>query len=289
MCKNSWVKKASKFFLLSLLIVTLVVTNSLGIVSAQDDSVSSQSTEITITAPNRAIDSQSTPSEANATVKCKWELSVSKSKITVTFQRTSGIFPIYGSGTIKITDAKGNETSKYKLEKSIVSDNIKTWTWDKPISATTVEETVRLDCVMEVEGSIKTGKAEVNRNNFAGGKYGSLKALDGERHHCFAKEIYSKTTVYKYDENGKSTGTVTTYSGPAVLMTVSDHKNTASCNNTSAAKKYREEQLELVKKGKYLEALEKDIIDIQSKYDHKYDRALQQMYNYAKNTLHWTE
>ncbi len=121
-----------------------------------------------------------------------------------------------------------------------------------------------------------------------GGSYSSIKdAMGGERHHCFAANAYEKTTVNKYDSTRKVIGTVTYYSGPCILMTKADHQKTASWGSSTAAAAYRAKQLELVKAGKYLAAMQMDVDDIRAKFGTKYNTAISRMWSYATGTLRW--
>ncbi|RCX11161.1 hypothetical protein DFR58_12737 [Anaerobacterium chartisolvens] len=123
-----------------------------------------------------------------------------------------------------------------------------------------------------------------------GGAYNSIKsALGGDRHHCFAGEVYDSTYVYKFDANRNVTGYVTRDTGPCVLMTKADHQKTASWGSSTAAKAYRAQQLELVKQGRHLAAMQMDINDIRSKFGSKYNTAISKMWTYATGTLGWSK
>jgi len=121
-----------------------------------------------------------------------------------------------------------------------------------------------------------------------GGSYSSIKnAMGGERHHCFAANAYENTTVYKYDSSRNIVGTVGYYSGPCILMTVADHRLTASWGSSSAAAAYRAQQLSLVQQGRYLAAMQMDIDDIHAKFGTRYNLAISRMWSYATGTLKW--
>jgi hypothetical protein len=121
-----------------------------------------------------------------------------------------------------------------------------------------------------------------------GGSYSSIvSAMGGERHHCFAADAYTKTTVDKYDSSRKDIGNVTYYSGPCILMTTADHQKTASWGSSTSAAAYRSQQLTLVKQGKYLAAMQMDIDDIRSKFGSRYNTAISRMWAYATGTLRW--
>lgn len=121
-----------------------------------------------------------------------------------------------------------------------------------------------------------------------GGSYSSIvDAMGGQRHHCFAANAYDNTTVYKYNSSRSIIGTVGYYSGPCILMTTSDHMQTASWGSSSAAVAYRAQQLSLVKQGKYLAAMQMDIDDIHAKFGSRYNTAISRMWSYATGTLGW--
>lgn len=285
-------KRIPKLFVIGLLIITLIATNNLGLVIAQDNTDSTKSVEgsTRVKVTDETIDPQSSPSVESVVVKWKWTLTTTKSTVKVKLERTSGILPIFGSGLITIKDSKGNETATYELDSSAVTNTAKTWTWSKPISSTTVEETIELDAVVSVDDNISLNSLEVTRNNFVGGKYSSIKALDGQRHHCFHADAYTKTPVYKLDDVGNPVGSrLNSSSGPVILMVTADHRETTSCGGGPNASKYRADQLGLVKAGQYIEAMNMDEEDIQDLFDDKYDYAIAQMYDYAMFTLGWTE
>lgn len=69
--------------------------------------------------------------------------------------------------------------------------------------------------------------------------------------------------------------------GPAIKMEKEDHRQTASCGMSREAKEYREQQQELIKQGKFREALQMDIDDIHEKFGDKYDDAIAEMLEYV--------
>lgn len=111
---------------------------------------------------------------------------------------------------------------------------------------------------------------EFNRTYRTGGAYGDISKYGGgngkyEYHHGIADSIS------KLDRNN----------GPAIRMTVEDHRATASWGNSAEARAYREQQRILVEQGKWREALQMDIDDITSKFGHKYDKEIAQMLEYV--------
>ena len=69
--------------------------------------------------------------------------------------------------------------------------------------------------------------------------------------------------------------------GPCIEMDRSDHRQTASCGNSVEAREYREKQKELIAQGKFRDALQMDIDDIQEKFGDKYDVQIQEMLAYV--------
>ncbi len=140
-----------------------------------------------------------------------------------------------------------------------------------------------------INGNYTHFTTEGYRYQQIGGAYSNIPANGGERHHCFASSIYDNTIVYKYDRQGRAIGTVSaTYGAPCVLMTSEDHRKTKSCGSSEEAKLYRAQQLELVKQGKYLDAMLMDVKDIHSiSYGGRYDEGLKKMINYATDVLGW--
>ncbi|MEX0268633.1 hypothetical protein AB3R30_05805 [Leptolyngbyaceae cyanobacterium UHCC 1019] len=70
--------------------------------------------------------------------------------------------------------------------------------------------------------------------------------------------------------------------GPAIWMETLDHRQTASWGRSRSAIDYRKRQQALIQQGKFLEALQMDIEDIRSKFDSKYDQAIQEMLEYVE-------
>jgi hypothetical protein len=119
-------------------------------------------------------------------------------------------------------------------------------------------------------------RQEVNETPKSGGTYGELKGQWGgnlengdppqEIHHMPANSV-----------NGLETA-----DGPAIVMEKGDHQETASWGNSREAREYRARQAELVKQGKFEEAMQMDIDDIHDKFGSKYDDAIAQMTDVAK-------
>lgn len=70
--------------------------------------------------------------------------------------------------------------------------------------------------------------------------------------------------------------------GPAIVMEKADHRQTASCGSSLDAREYRQQQKALIDEGKFEEAMQMDIDDIHDKFGNKYDDAIAQMKETAK-------
>ncbi|MEZ5622660.1 MAG: DUF4150 domain-containing protein [Burkholderiaceae bacterium] len=71
--------------------------------------------------------------------------------------------------------------------------------------------------------------------------------------------------------------------GPAIWMTKRDHRRTASCGSSRAARRYRAKQKSLIKQGKFREAMARDIRDIRKKFGKKYDKCIRLMLAYFRS------
>lgn len=71
--------------------------------------------------------------------------------------------------------------------------------------------------------------------------------------------------------------------GPAIRMDAADHRRTASCGNSKEAREYIARQKALIEQGNWKDAIQMDIDDIRSKFDHKYENELKQMLAYAES------
>lgn len=95
---------------------------------------------------------------------------------------------------------------------------------------------------------------------------GKLEAQNRQIHHMPAKDV-----------NGLPVN-----DGPAIVMEEVDHRQTASCGSSLDAREYRQQQKELIDQGKFEEAMQMDIDDIHEKFGGKYDDAIAQMQEVAK-------
>lgn len=186
----------------------------------------------------------------------------------VTFYN-SGIDAISSvSFTLRITDINGN----YVNSKSATLTNLKvgetTYTWTIAKSAT-VQETITISGSGNDGGETYILSGSTVRYNFVGGKYGTMEALGGQKHHMPSSSALT------------STGVLSTYSGPCIRMITADHYRTASYGNSSSAAAFRNQEISLIKSGKFIAAQNLGVSDIQSTFGSKYDVAITQMRVYT--------
>jgi len=67
----------------------------------------------------------------------------------------------------------------------------------------------------------------------------------------------------------------------SIWMLLADHQGTKSWGSSARAVKYQAEQAQLIREGRYLDALKKDVEDIRAVHGDKYDVAIQQMGEYV--------
>jgi hypothetical protein len=119
------------------------------------------------------------------------------------------------------------------------------------------------DAARAVEKTVDAEKASVK-----GGAHGDVKGVPGNESHHMPAHSASNLPKDK---------------GPAISMSKEDHRQTASWGSSKEAKAYRQEQKKLIEQGKFGEAQQMDIKDVQSKFGNKYDGAIQQMQDYTKS------
>lgn len=194
--------------------------------------------------------------------------------VTITPQSSSYKITITNLGVDKIDSVKlvckiyknsgAFITSKTKTFTNVKPGN-KSWTWNIAKGAT-VQETIK------VSGTARDGKDVISfrgstvRYNFVGGKYGSIAPYDGQRHHMPSDSV----------------SPLSTYSGPAIRMITSDHKNTASYGSSLSAKNFRAKEKAKIKAGEFLGAQKLGISNLQSRFGAKYNAAINSMVAYTK-------
>lgn len=110
-------------------------------------------------------------------------------------------------------------------------------------------------------------------------KYGA----DGGRYKDMKDEGWGHNTeppteVHHMPANSASE--LPTDDGPCIVMDYEDHRETASCGNSREAQEYRAKQKELIEQGKFREAFQMDVDDIQEKFGDKYDDAISKAEDY---------
>lgn len=171
--------------------------------------------------------------------------------------------------TLKLYNyAGGFISSKTDTLRNLKPGNtVYTWTIAKSDS---VFETIYLTGTGSDGGETFIINANTERWNFAGGRYGSMKAMGGQRHHMPSSDALTKTGVLSKND------------GAAVRMISSDHYQTSSYGNTETAKEFRAKEIKQINNGKFLAAQKLGISDVQEKFGVKYDKAINEMVTYTK-------
>jgi len=117
--------------------------------------------------------------------------------------------------------------------------------------------------------SFKKADRPLNEIVREGGSYKDVRKANegGEVHHFPA----DSTTEIPYKD------------GPSIHMETKDHRKTASWGLSKEAVTFRRKQQDLIKAGKFEQAMKMDIDDIQSKFGSKYDKGINQAMSYAKS------
>ncbi|XVN73502.1 hypothetical protein AAEX37_00566 [Oligella sp. MSHR50489EDL] len=70
-----------------------------------------------------------------------------------------------------------------------------------------------------------------------------------------------------------------------------DHRKTASWGSYLEAKRWREQQLKLINRGRFANAMQMDIMDIKKKFGSKYNQGLREMVveSYERNYINAAE
>jgi hypothetical protein len=122
----------------------------------------------------------------------------------------------------------------------------------------------------EGAGDTSAGNEKETEQKGGAHKETSKPVNDGmDSHHTPAKGAYEDDIPLDPDD------------GPAIKMDPKDHQDTASWGSSEEAREYRETQRQLIKNGKFKEAVEMDVKDIKTKFPGKYDEALKEMQDYV--------
>lgn len=126
--------------------------------------------------------------------------------------------------------------------------------------------------VETVDKSEVSGKAtnsfdpdkRIEKEPIQGGRYSDVRrANDSE-----GKEVHHMPA--------DSASFLETKDGPTIIMDKEDHEKTASWGNSKEARAYCAKQKEYIEAGKFREAFDMDVKDIQNKFGDKYDSAIEQ-------------
>ena len=150
---------------------------------------------------------------------------------------------------------------------------------DKRLGSETKEtksETGEAKSLEPVDAEKRIEPKEAERLWVDGGSYAEVKKTSSGATH----EVHHMPAFQSYETNSELG--LAFRDGPAIRMEKGDHVKTASWGRTIDAQDYRAKQAELIKEGNFKEAMQMDIDDIRSKFDDKYDGAIDQMVSYAQ-------
>ena len=116
-----------------------------------------------------------------------------------------------------------------------------------------------------------------------GPKGGSYKSINGSGDGSHCHEMPSNEAYNKANNIDNPKRDIL----PSIKMDAKDHMQTASWGSSNNAVEYRAEQAKLIAGGNMKAAIQKDIDDITSKFGTKYNDAIEQMLEYAKEMGWW--
>lgn len=129
-------------------------------------------------------------------------------------------------------------------------------------------------------GELSNSESLIDKANESLGKDSEVNEKQGGRFGDIFKEGEGNTKEVHHMP-ADSTTKLERGDGPAIKMDKADHRETASCGNSTEAQEYRAQQKQLVSEGKVREAIHMDIDDIHEKFGDKYDDAISQMLDYV--------
>lgn len=140
-----------------------------------------------------------------------------------------------------------------------------TWTIAK---SNTVQERIELTGTANDGTDVATiKKATTYRWNFAGGRYGSMQAMGGQRHHLPSDSV----------------SPLSTNDGPVIRMLTADHRKTSSYGSGATAVNFRAKEKQQIDAGKFLAAQQLGINDINKLFGSaKYGTAISEMVTYTR-------
>lgn len=170
--------------------------------------------------------------------------------------------------TMNLTVKKDNGTVYATTSKTFYNLSIGNTEYTWYLAKGSVQETITLTGTASDGGqTITLNEGSTERWNFAGGKYGTMDALDGQRHHMPSDSV----------------SPLSTYNGPCIRMRTADHKLTASYGSSSSAINFRSQESALISNGKFLAAQQLGISDIQNLFGTKYNYAINDMVTYTRS------
>lgn len=102
---------------------------------------------------------------------------------------------------------------------------------------------------------------------YRGGAYGKLESVAGlEKHHMPADSISPFSRA----------------KGPSIQMDKADHALTSSYGSSNAAREYREGVKDMLDAGRWRDAMAQEIRDVRAIAGAKYNSAIREMLNYAR-------
>lgn len=145
--------------------------------------------------------------------------------------------------------------------------------WDKLFNSEVKDESAddkgQKELNYKVDGASSfVDTTEVEDQEKKGGSYGELKGNGEGKYEVHHIPADSVSFIERHD-------------GPAIKMEKADHRMTASCGNSHDAREYQSIQKELIIGGRFTEAVQMDIEDIQDKFGDKYNDALSEMIEYV--------
>mgnify|MGYP000664950023 FL=1 len=109
-------------------------------------------------------------------------------------------------------------------------------------------------------------------NGECGGSYRSLKRDKNGK-------MYDSEEIHHMP--AKKSSLLSEGDGPAIRMEKRDHERTASWGRAKKSQVYRLKQENLIKAGKFREAIQMDVDDLKVQFGNKYDKGIREMWEYV--------
>ena len=117
-------------------------------------------------------------------------------------------------------------------------------------------------------------RAKLDEKPVTGGSYDYVK-------YCADSSVYDVHHIISV-EAIKATGFLNFNKAPCIRILKSDHKFTKSYGRQNISKKYRNNQIKLIRQGRIREVILEEINTIRSLFGSKYDKELEEMLKYVK-------